>query len=346
MILDELTYEQCVAQGVGALVFPKRLEKGIDPANSIEMKAICMQNMQKQVRLRHTLSVAWTALEEAGIEAILMKGAGLAALYPEPHMRQWGDIDLFVGTEQYHPACAAMRKAFPQALHFDEESDYYKHYNLIADGVAIEVHRITVALQHPIDAMRYAKIEAYGTAKGEWFMVDGLKVKIFEPTFNALFVFLHSWEHMMTNGANVRQLCDICFLLHHYADRIDRKRLERWLRELHLTEVWRMYMEICVKQLGLPEAEAPLKELVSERMKELRSESMMEALIDGRMREIRSIESVPAKNRFVRKWHTMKSRMRNAGRIGQYCPAYARHMRAGILLNGICRLFTKDRKWE
>lgn len=339
MILDELTYDQCMAQGVGSLVFPERLEKGFDPANSIRMKTVCLQNMQEQVRLRYTLEEAWKALEKAGIEPILMKGAGLASLYPEPQMRQWSDIDLFVGKKQYHPACAVMRNTFPEALHFAEESDYYKHYNLIADGVAIEIHRVTVALQHPIDAMRYAKMEEYGVQNAERIVLDGLEVRIFEPTFNTLFVFLHSWEHMMTSGANVRQLCDLCLLLQNNAGRIDQKRLEEWLRALHLTKVWQLYMAICVKQFGLPEHEAPL-------YKEIGDEGLLEALLVGRMREIRSVDTHPEKNRFVRKWHTMKIRMRNADRIGQFCPAYVSHMRAGILLNGIRRLFTKDRKWE
>lgn len=353
MILDELTYEQCMAQGVGPLVFPKRLEQGLDPANSVRMKTVCMQNMQEQVKMRYTLEKAWQALEDAGIEPVLMKGAGLAALYPEPHMRQWGDIDVFVGKEQYHPACAAMREAFPKALKFDEELDHYKHYNLIADGVSIEVHRVTMALTHPIDKRRYAKMEEYGkvngircTVYGVQCKVDGEEgtVKVFEPTFNALFVFMHSWEHMMTNGASLRQLCDVSLLLHHYADRIDRKRLGRWLRALHLTEVWQLYMAICVRHLGLQETEAPFYSMDERIVKN--ADQLLKALLEGRMREIRSIDSAPAKNRFVRKWCTMKLRMRNADRIGQFSPAYARHLRAGIILSGLGRLFAKDRHWE
>ena len=192
MILDELTYEQCMAQGVGPFVFPKRLEQGIDPANSVRMKTVCLQNMQEQVKMHYTLEKAWQALEDAGIEPVLMKGAGLAALYPEPQMRQWGDVDLFVGKEQYHPACAAMRSAFPKALKFDEELDHYKHYNLIADGVSIEVHRVTMALTHPVDKRRYAEMEEYGRENSERLVLNGLEVAVFEPTFNALFVSMHS----------------------------------------------------------------------------------------------------------------------------------------------------------
>lgn len=333
-----------MAQGVGPFVFPKRLEQGLDPANSLRMKTVCLQNMQEQVRMRYTLEKAWQALVDAGIEPVLMKGAGLAALYPEPQMRQWGDIDVFVGKEQYHPACAAMRGAFPNALKFDEELDHYKHYNLIADGVSIEVHRVTMALTHPVDKRRYAEMEKYGRANSERLMLNGLEVTVFEPTFNALFVFMHSWEHMMTNGASLRQLCDVSLLLHHYADRIDRKRLGRWLRALHLTEVWQLYMAICVQQLGLQETEAPFYS-TDERIV-TNADQLLKALLEGRMREIRSTDSAPAKNRFVRKWRTMKLRMRNADRIGQFSPAYARHLRAGIILSGLGRLFAKDRHWE
>lgn len=144
------------------MVFPARLEKGLDPANSARMKMVCVHNMQQQVKLQHTLSLAWTALTKAGIRPVLMKGAGLAALYPDPSYRTWGDIDLFVGIDQYHPACAVMRDTFPNALKFDEELDHYKHYNLIADGISIEIHRVSIGFQHPIDACRYAKMEAFG----------------------------------------------------------------------------------------------------------------------------------------------------------------------------------------
>ena len=51
-------------------------------------------------------------------------------------------------------------------------------------------------------------------------------------------------------------------------------------------------------------------------------------------------------NRFVRKWGTMKERLKNAERIGQYSPEYARHMKAETLLHGALRLFAKDRHWE
>ena len=329
-------------QGTAALVFPYVLEQEtLSSYARTHMKGACIGTIQSQIPLQHILRIAWQALEKAGIKAVLMKGAGLAALYPAPHYRSWGDIDLYVGPEQYHPACAVMRETFPKALKFDEELDHYKHYNLIADGVSIEVHRVSVGFQHPLDERRYARMEAYGMTHTEPIMLNGLELRVPEPTFNALFVCLHSWEHMSTQGGNVRQLCDLALLLHHYAGRIDASRLKGYLKALHLTDVWYLYMYILVNQLGLPQEEALF---YSPKVAE-RAERLSEDLLAGRLVTSNEKGQSP-KGRFARKWHTMKGRFSNAKRIAQYSPSYARHMNVTTILNGLRRLFAKDRHWE
>ena len=55
--------------------------------------------------------------EQNGIKTVLLKGAGVAANYPEPVLRECGDIDLYVGPEQYEKACALMRE-FKSILQF------------------------------------------------------------------------------------------------------------------------------------------------------------------------------------------------------------------------------------
>ena len=191
MSFENLTLEQCIAQGVGPLVFPERLtEERWTAEERAQMKAVCVHTMQQQIQILRIQSKAWHALEEAGIKAVLMKGAGLAALYPSPERRSWGDVDLYVGPEQYHPACAVMRATFPEALKFDEELDHYKHYNLIADGISIEIHRVSMSLTHPRDIRLYARMEQYGMSNGERLMVNGEWLTVPEPTFNTLMVFL------------------------------------------------------------------------------------------------------------------------------------------------------------
>ena len=329
-------------QGTGALVYPNVLGQEDIPALArAQMKSVCVNALTEQVKLHHTLQQAWTALLKAGIQPVLLKGAGLAALYPSPEQRAYGDIDLFVGKEQYHPACRVMRETFPNALKFDEELDHYKHYNLIADGVSIEIHRVSVGLQHPLDEKRYAQMEAFGMAAAEEKEIAGLKVLIPEATFNALFVFLHSWEHMLSQGANVRQLCDLTMILHHGKDAINQLQLKRWLRSLHLLDVWQLYAYTMVNGLGLPRNDTLLyTDQVAER-----AERMMDDLLGGRMKAPNHKGAAP-KGRFARKLFTMRERLANAQRIAQYSPVYARHMVVETMIHGALRLFAKDRRWE
>ena len=349
--MSEQLIRLIMRQGLGPLVYPALQEKTPLNTNSLNTKHLlllkqsCVQNMQMQARMQIVLSRAWNALEEAGIKAVLMKGAGLAALYPDPSMRQWGDIDLFVGQKQYHPACAVMRETFPDALKFDEELDHYKHYNLIADGVSIETHRVSVGLTHPADVRRYQRMESAGMAKSEKLVLGGLEVRVPEPTFNALMVFLHAWEHMISSGANIRQLCDLALLLHHEQEHIDWKRLERWLKALKAWDVWQVYMIVLKHNLGLEVSGLEVRGL------EVSGERLMEALLHGESFEGTRAASATGqpkmyRNRFVRKWHTMQVRRANAAWVAQFSPAYARHMKAAIWLSGLARLFAKDRHWE
>ena len=178
-------------------------------------------------------------------------------------------------------------------------------------------------------------------SNGERLEVSGLELTVPEPTFNALFVFMHSWEHMLTKGANVRQLCDLALLLRHYKDRIDRSRLERYLKELHLSDVWQLYAYNLVNGLGLEAGDMPF---YSEKAAQ-RAERLMTDLLAGRMEAPKSQEAAP-QGRLARKIFTMRERLTNAKRIARYSPSYARHMAAETVLHGAMRLFAKDRKWE
>ena len=184
-------------------------------------------------------------------------------------------------------------------------------------------------------------MEAYGAAHACELNIGGLEVKVFDPTFNALFVMLHSWEHMTTQGANIRQLCDLALLLHHYAGQIDTQRLETWLKSLHLYDVWQLYAYNLVNGLGLPRDEMLFyTEKVADR-----AERLMSDLLAGKMVAPQA-EHKEIKNRILRKWHTMQERLKNAKRIRRYSPVFARHMQAETLLHGALRFFAKDRNWE
>ena len=100
-------------------------------------------------------------------------------------------------------------------------------------------------------------------------------------------------------------------------------------------------MAVEVQYLGLPENEAPFYDASVGS----RAERLIHDLLAGKL-VAPSHAPIVAKNRFARKWATMRTRINDAQYIKQYSPAYSRHMIATTWLHGLSRLFAKDRKWE
>ena len=172
---------------------------------------------------------------------------------------------------------------------------------------------------------------------------ETMQVRIFEPTFNALMVMLHAWEHFMTQGANLRQICDLALLLKHTKNEIDAPRLKRWLKALRALDVWQLYMGILVHGLRMKADEV----LFYDERVAPRAQKMLEALLSNRSAQERPQEKKPVPgNRFVRKWHTMQERLRQTEQIAPFSPQYSRHQKMAVLLSGMRRIFAPDRRWE
>ncbi|MEP7272452.1 MAG: nucleotidyltransferase family protein [Acidobacteriota bacterium] len=79
----------------------------------------------------HTLKLAtaFSLFRGAGIEPVLAKGWSLSALYPEPGMRPWGDIDLCVRPEQFQAASDLLEQPANSQLDVDLHFGFGKFYD-------------------------------------------------------------------------------------------------------------------------------------------------------------------------------------------------------------------------
>jgi hypothetical protein len=69
-------------------------------------------------------------LNQAGIEPVLMKGWGIARLYPEPGLRHYCDLDLCVEPGQFRAARKALRSLGPLELYVDLHRGLGRHEKL------------------------------------------------------------------------------------------------------------------------------------------------------------------------------------------------------------------------
>lgn len=331
-------------QATGTLIAEQILLRSKDSALRLTCKSVCAHSMMAQEEQRHIRQTAVKALQAGGITPVLLKGFALARNYPKPYLRTCSDVDIYVGKENYHKGAAILRDTFPDAPRFETEEEYFRHYNLNVGSTAIEMHRVSASFSHPKDERIYDALErealqqhfvTYKDAEDEWNEP--------EPKFNVLFVFIHSWEHFVTESANIRQFCDLALLLHKTKDSALADYLRTNLKKLHLLYAWQLYAYIMVNYLSLPKEKCPLYSEACAK----KAEKLMERIVCGAKLPEQRSKTVP-KNVFLRKLYTLRERIRKAGEVGSYEPHFARHMVATAFAQSWERFKKGEntRKWE
>ena len=223
----------------------------------LQMQNAMRTNLFRQLGMRQLLHSAVTLLREHGIEPVLLKGFTLALLYPNSSLRQFGDIDLFVGLDRFHEACALLR-TLPGGYNWGGESDAGHHYNIEFGQYPVEIHRVSTDVAGPDEYAVYSLIERDGLAEHpQKVNLEGFEITIPSKEFMVFFTFYHAWHHFLTSGVGWRQISDVAVTLHAYHEQLDTDKLHRWLTDMHLMQPWQTFGWLMVNELGLPEAEMP-----------------------------------------------------------------------------------------
>ena len=146
---------------------------------------------------------------DAGMSVCVLKGQGIAALYPKPERRQCGDIDLWVDG------------SFEKILSFIEKGGWkhkrlYMHHigvDFFNDKTDVEVHFHPSWFNNPFTNRKFKKYVAK-VAPGEFANEkDGLGIAVTTSRFNCVFILLHIFRHLMDEGVGLRQLLDYYYVL-------------------------------------------------------------------------------------------------------------------------------------
>lgn len=196
-------------------------------------------------------------LRENGVQAVLLKGQGVATLYPHPKRRQCGDIDLFVGVEQFERAKQLFQKwGYPVEL--EQMGD--KHLKVIEkNGINLDIHWITtMPLSPKLDKPLRLWEQTVFREQREYVSLDGIKVQVPPPQFNAIFLFMHMFNHFMSEGVSYRQVCDWGLSLRDERVRQNHSLLEKYIRQYDLVQPWKVFSYVAVHRLGFNAVDFPL----------------------------------------------------------------------------------------
>ena len=289
-----------------------RLPIDLQPNEETRMKWFWKVNhIEKSNRKRNKVLVEFTEkLKEYDIPSLLLKGQSYAVMYPQPLHRQCGDIDLFIGKKYYEKTCALAKE---WGMTSDKNNESPIHKECAWQGVTIELHRKIsniprLSHHYPLVGWCESELEMSNTS----FVpsTESLSVRIPSPSFNALYVFFHLYQHFLINGVGLRQLCDWARLLHIYKGAYDCHELEERLSKMGILHPWRVFGTLLVNQLGLPQEEFPLYQ-----SSEKKAEKVLEMIkIDGNFGFTRG-ENKPKSGSFV--WRKIKRFLFNSYRYPQ-----------------------------
>ncbi len=191
-------------------------------------------------------------MSQSGVDIVVVKGQTVACCYPNPDVRQAGDVDFYCDTEYFERAAKLLNDTYGITLSKDPRG---KHDDFELNDVHYEIHRRLTDF-----AMRrhqYYWDTLLANDKGTTVRIGGGDVPTLSPTVNAVYLFLHLFYHFIVLGVGLRQFCDLAMFLHVHRMSIDSKQLEQHLRGVGLFAAYRAVGALLVDKLGLPENEFP-----------------------------------------------------------------------------------------
>ena len=229
-------YQMAVKQTLVGVMYPalERLPEEQRPPKEILLQWYMMkERIVKMNRLLNQRAVeTMVFFRNEGFDCCILKGQGIATLYPNPLLRTSGDIDIWLGGGRKRIYDFARSRVGVQGLTYQ-----HIHYPLHKDA-DVEVHTTPGHLFSPFTNRRlqrffdtYAK-EQFGN---EVELSEGVgKIRVPTDEFNRVYILLHIYGHLFGEGIGLRQVLDYYYVLRQPATEDSKARTVGMFRELKM----------------------------------------------------------------------------------------------------------------
>ena len=181
-------------------------------------------------------------LDENHIDCVILKGAAAAMSYPQPTLREMGDVDFLVRREDYEKTADLLEQNGFQLEH--EKNIKAHHYTYIKDGITFELHK-RMAIVRESDEELIALFDN-GITNREIRQEGKYWFPVLPADLNGLVLLLHINQHLRI-GLGLRQIID--WMMY-----VDRNGIEKVLPLVRKTEMEKFAFTVtamCQKYLGL-----------------------------------------------------------------------------------------------
>lgn len=169
-----------------------------------EMLAIKAKNELTNQRAEELITI----LSKAGFQSCVLKGQGMSLLYPQPNLRQSGDIDIWVdGTRD--DIVQFLRDRGSTGSVDIKHCDWH-----IFPDVEVEVHFIPTWFYNPFahkKLLRWLKSQK----KSQFEHLSAMGFNTPDIPFNLVYSLIHIYRHLFDEGVGLRQMLDYYFILKH-----------------------------------------------------------------------------------------------------------------------------------
>ncbi len=301
-----------------------------------------VQLEQRNAAMNYFIGVIVEKMRAAGIEAVLVKGQGVAQCYERPLWRSCGDVDLFLSDENYERAKAFLT---PLAASVEEEYVREKHLGMTIDPWVVELHGrlysgLSGRIERELDGVYRETFEVPEPPKGERKVVvrswdnSGVRVPQLAVENDVFYVFTHILQHFYKGGIGLRQICDWCRLLWTYRSELDVAKLEGRLRRAGLMSEWRAFYNLASRYLGMPDLDSSL--MFQDPRYDKKADRIMEFVIMsgnfGHNRDHSYFEKYPY---LVRKCVSFGRRVGDLARHARIFPLDSLRFSFAIMWNGV-----------
>ncbi|MCQ2431079.1 MAG: nucleotidyltransferase family protein [Clostridia bacterium] len=207
--------------------------KAADPAVMAAAKRHTVLAVIGQTRKSVEFHLLLTALQNAGITPMVVKGIVCRSLYPNPDARLSADEDVLIPSEQF-PLCHQAMLDFGMELAdpgMDIAEAYEVTYYKKDSALHIELHKSLF----PGESEAVGDFNRFFETAGErkiTLKTDGGDIPTLDHTDHLFYLICHAFKHFLHSGFGIRQVCDICLYANTYGSVIDWEQILENCREI------------------------------------------------------------------------------------------------------------------
>ncbi len=183
-------------------------------------------------------------------QSCILKGQGVAQLYPNPELRTSGDIDIWVNGNRKEII------SFVSKLSKSSHAVYHHIDGLKIDGAEIEIHFTPSYMANPFANRRLQKwIRKESIKQFENCIRIGDGITIQTPTlaFNRVFILHHIYRHFFYEGIGFRQMMDLYYVLKQGFTKEEQEETLRIYKKLNILDFAGAVIYVLHEVFGLEE---------------------------------------------------------------------------------------------